>query len=130
LYESPHRIISCLEDLSIAFGAQRDLVLARELTKKFETVKSGSIEEILSWVQQDADQQRGEFVLMLGGKTHEGDNSERDAQLDKTLSVLLPHLPIKTVARCAAELVGVARKRAYDRALVMKSADIPAEDDL
>lgn len=121
LYESPHRIVACLDDLVQCFGPDRDMVMARELTKKFETIKSGSIAEIQTWVAQDSDQQRGEFVLMLAGKPLDSDDLEHTELLDKTIQVLSPHLPVKTVARCAADLVGVTRKQAYDRALVLKS---------
>ena len=98
------------------------MVMARELTKKFETVKSGSIADIHGWVEQDSNQQRGEFVLMLAGKPPDSHAEHEHIELlDKTLKVLTPHLPVKTVARCAAELVGVTRKQAYDRALYLKS---------
>lgn len=122
LYESPHRIVACLADLVQSFGPSRDMVLARELTKKFETVRYGSIADIHAWVEHDSNQQRGEFVLMLAGKPQDrAGNHEYVEALDKTLKVLSPHLPVKTVARCAAELVGVTRKQAYDRALFLKS---------
>ena len=96
------------------------MTLARELTKRFETLLHGPVREIISTVQSDSNQQRGEFVLVLAGTALQ-DAALQDvmpaADLDKTLSVLLEHLPVKTVARCAAELCGVTRKTAYDRAL-------------
>lgn len=124
LYESPHRIVGCLEDVLASFGAAREIALARELTKKFETLISGSVAEVLERVLEDSDQQRGEFVLMIAGKLVNkeelGQSAEQVDLLDKTIKVLSPHLPAKTVARCAAELVGVTRKQAYDRALELK----------
>ncbi len=129
LYESPHRIVGCLDDLVHCFGPTRDMVMARELTKKFETIKSGSIADIQAWVEHDSNQQRGEFVLMLAGKPQNGTDGQKHLEaLDKALKVLSPHLPVKTVARCAAELVGVTRKQAYDRALVLK-ADASMSDN-
>jgi 16S rRNA (cytidine1402-2'-O)-methyltransferase len=81
------------------------------------------VEDVLAAVQADSNQQKGEFVLVIGG-TAAADPAETPgaqiADLDKTLLVLLPHLPIKTVARCGAELCGVTRKQAYDRALQLQ----------
>ncbi len=123
IYESPHRIIESLTDLASVFGPERPMTLARELTKRFETLLYGTVEEILEAVQADANQQRGEFVLIVGGVATLSD-TDGDAlpsvDLDKTLSVLLQHLPVKTVARCAAELYGVTKKTAYDRALELQ----------
>lgn len=120
IYESPHRIIDSLNDIASVFGDSRPMTLARELTKRFETLLHGPVRDVISTVQADANQQRGEFVLVLAGTAMQ-DESSQDvmpaADLDKTLSVLLEHLPVKTVARCAAELCGVTRKTAYDRAL-------------
>lgn len=120
IYESPHRIVDSLNDIASVFGGSRPMTLARELTKRFETLLHGSVHEVIAKVQADSNQQRGEFVLVLAGTAMQ-DESAQDivpaADLDKTLSVLLEHLPVKTVARCAAELCGVTRKTAYDRAL-------------
>jgi 16S rRNA (cytidine1402-2'-O)-methyltransferase len=120
IYESPHRIVDSLNDIASVFGDSRPMTLARELTKRFETLLHGSVRDVISTVLADANQQRGEFVLVLAGTAMQ-DESSQDvmpaADLDKTLSVLLEHLPVKTVARCAAELCGVTRKTAYDRAL-------------
>jgi 16S rRNA (cytidine1402-2'-O)-methyltransferase len=120
IYESPHRIIDCLNDIASVFGYSRPMTLARELTKRFETLLHGPVRDVISTVQGDANQQRGEFVLVLAGTAMQDESSQEvmpAADLDKTLSVLLEHLPVKTVARCAAELCGVTRKTAYDRAL-------------
>jgi 16S rRNA (cytidine1402-2'-O)-methyltransferase len=120
IYESPHRIVDSLNDIASVFGDSRPMTLARELTKRFETLLHGPVRDVISTVLADANQQRGEFVLVLAGTAMQ-DESSHDvmsaADLDKTLSVLLKHLPVKTVARCAAELCGVTRKTAYDRAL-------------
>lgn len=123
LYESPHRIVDSLQDIALVFGSARPMTLARELTKRFETLLHGPVEAVLAAVQADSNQQKGEFVLVIGG-TAAADPAETSgaqiADLDKTLLVLLPHLPIKTVARCGAELCGVTRKQAYDRALQLQ----------
>lgn len=123
IYESPHRIVECLADIADIVGDTRPMTLARELTKRFETVLHGTVNEVAAAVSEDSNQQRGEFVLVLGGTSTEdalgGENSPV-IDLDKTILVLLQHLPVKTVARCTAELCGVTRKLAYDRALELQ----------
>ncbi len=124
IYESPHRIVDCLADIAETVGAERPMTLARELTKRFETVIHGTVKEVLDAVQADANQQRGEFVLVLGSPStalSSDTESVATVDLDKTILVLLQHLPIKSVARCTAELCGVTRKLAYDRALELQS---------
>jgi 16S rRNA (cytidine1402-2'-O)-methyltransferase len=113
-YESAHRIVESLGDMASAFGPQRPAVLARELTKLFETVLSGSLAELLGRVQADADQRRGEFVLVVQG------NQDRDAarlaegqRLYRRLSEVLPP---SQAARLAAELSGAPRKALYGAA--------------
>lgn len=122
IYESPHRIVDSLTDLASVFGGNRILTVARELTKRFETLLHGPVAEVLAQIKADANQQRGEFVLVVGGcDVDDNDAVGRSAvDLDKTLMVLLEHLPVKTVARCAAELCGVTKKQAYDRALKLQ----------
>lgn len=122
IYESPHRIVDSLKDLAVVFGEERVMTLARELTKKFETLIHGPVSDVLAQVEADSNNQRGEFVLVVGAyASHddEADNS-KSVSLDKTLAVLMPHLPIKTVARCAADLCGITKKQAYDRALKLQ----------
>lgn len=122
LYESPHRIVDSLQDIVAVLGAERPMTLARELTKKFETLLHGSASEVLDAVRADSNQQRGEFVLVIGGTgTLDAEGAPAAAAgLDKTLLVLLEHLPVKTVARCASELCGITRKEAYNRALELQ----------
>lgn len=123
IYESPHRIVDSLNDIASVFGESRPMTLARELTKRFETLIHGPVREVIEKVQADSNQQRGEFVLVLAGTAMQDESLQEvvsAADLDKTLSVLLEHLPVKTVARCAAELCGVTKKTAYDRALLQQ----------
>ncbi|ASJ75898.1 Ribosomal RNA small subunit methyltransferase I [Granulosicoccus antarcticus IMCC3135] len=123
IYESPHRIIDSLKDMIGQFGEQRLITLARELTKRFETLIHAPLGEVLAAVEADANQQKGEFVLVVAG-LQPADGDEAAAQvivdLDKTLSVLLLHLPPKTAAKCAAELCSITKKQAYDRALKLQ----------
>jgi len=117
LYESPHRINASLASMVEVFGAQRQMTLLRELTKRYETVLHGSVGDIQTHVSDDANQQRGEFVLVIAG-AEPVDSSLNCAELDRVLAALLPHVPIKTAARIAAELLDTTRKIAYDRALL------------
>lgn len=119
LLESSHRIVASLSDVVAVLGSQRSVVVARELTKKFETVVSGSAQAVLDQISQDANQQRGEFVLMLAGV----DKSENAGQqeLRSTLQTLLAELPLKQAAKLASQLCNVNKNEAYDLALQIKN---------
>ena len=111
-YESSHRICESLADLQAVFGERR-MALARELTKRFETVLDGSIAEVRARVEADPDQQRGEFVLILEGVA---DRSEAQlAEGRRLMGLLSPHLPPSQAARLAAEISGAPRKELYGR---------------
>lgn len=110
-YESSHRIVETLEDLVSAFGAGRPAVLARELTKLFETVLDGGVAELLAAVQADDNQRKGEFVLVV-----EGAGDDADAQLaegQRVYALLSAQLPPSAAARLAAEITGAPRKALY-----------------
>ena len=116
-YESPHRIVDSIADMAKVFGLGRQLTVARELTKTYETVFGGSIEEVQTWMQADANQQRGEFVLVVAGMPASTEEVSMDAETDKLLTVLLTELPIKKAAALAAQLTPHKKKALYDRAL-------------
>lgn len=121
LYESPHRIVDSLHDLVTIFGENRLMTIARELTKRFETVMHGTGANLLETLIADPDQRKGEFVIVIGPTEDTDDDlSAMAADVDKTLTTLLQHLPIKTAAKCAAEIHGVKKKQAYDRALLLQ----------
>ena len=110
-YESSHRIADSLVDMRDAFGADRPAVLARELTKLFETVLDGSLGELCTRVAADADQRKGEFVVLVQGA---GDDADaRIAEGRRLYARLAGHLPPSTAARLAAELSGAPRKALY-----------------
>jgi 16S rRNA (cytidine1402-2'-O)-methyltransferase len=110
-YEAAHRIEETLEDMVAAFGPERRAVLARELTKLFETVLDGSVEMLLAKVRNDANQRRGEFVLIVEGA---GDDTDaRIAEGRRLYAKLGEHLPPSTAAKLAAELSGAPRKALY-----------------
>lgn len=112
-YESSHRIVDALEDFSAVFGGEaRRLVLARELTKHFETVLDGTVVEIAEQVARDPDQRRGEFVLLLAG-ADEGDASARLAEGKRVYEMLARELPPSRAAKMAAEITGAPRSALY-----------------
>jgi len=110
-YESPHRIMESLADMMAAFGEQRPAVLARELSKQFETVLDGSLHDLYNKVQADANQRKGEFVVLIQGAT---DNTAAQlAQGHYLYTRLSAHLPPSIAAKLAAELSGAPRKALY-----------------
>ncbi len=110
-YESAHRIDETLADAAAAFGDDRPAVLARELTKLFETVLDGTLAQLQARVAGDANQRKGEFVLLVQGA---GDDGEaRVAEGRRIYAKLGAHLPPSTAAKLAAELSGAPRKALY-----------------
>lgn len=111
-YESSHRIAATLDDAAAAIGPQRRAVLARELTKRFETVLDGTFPQLVERLAQDADQHRGEFVLIVEGAP-EGDDDAALVLGRRAFALLRDHLPPSQAARLAAEISGAPRKRLY-----------------
>jgi len=110
-HESSHRIEASLADMRDAFGADRPAVLARELTKLFETVLDGTLGELCDRVAGDADQRKGEFVVLVQGAGEDAD--ARIAEGRRLYAKLGEHLPPSTAAKLAAELSGAPRKALY-----------------
>ncbi|PJK08265.1 16S rRNA (cytidine(1402)-2'-O)-methyltransferase [Lysobacteraceae bacterium NML95-0200] len=110
-YESSHRICEFLRDAGEIFGGERKAVLARELTKLFETVLDGRLAEITAQVEADANQQKGEFVVLIEGAADSAD--VRLAEGLRIYRALLAHLPPSGAAKIAAELSGAPRKALY-----------------
>jgi 16S rRNA (cytidine1402-2'-O)-methyltransferase len=116
LFESPHRVVQTLKDLLEALG-ERDVVIARELTKRFETIARVPLAGAAAWVEADADRTKGEFVLVLAPGT-----PAASAGLDppRVLDALLAELPLKTAVSLAAKLTGAKRNDLYALALARK----------
>ena len=111
-YESSHRIVESLADAVAVFGASREGVLARELTKLFETVIAAPLGEIASRVEGDANQQRGEFVLLVAGAV--GDDADASlAEGRRVFALLREELPPAKAAKLAAAITGASRKALY-----------------
>ncbi|NTX87491.1 16S rRNA (cytidine(1402)-2'-O)-methyltransferase [Pseudomonas sp. UMC631] len=119
-YEAPHRILECIQDMVEVFGEARQAVLARELTKTFETLKGLPLGELRDWVAADANQQRGECVLLLAGWEAPEDEGI-DAESLRVLDLLLAELPVKRAAALAAEITGVRKNLLYQAALERKA---------
>ena len=110
-YESAHRIEAALADCVAAFGSERPAVLARELTKLFETLLDGTLGELQSTLAADENQRKGEFVLLVQGAGEDAD--AKIAEGRRLYAKLCEHLPPSTAAKVAAELSGAPRKALY-----------------
>jgi 16S rRNA (cytidine1402-2'-O)-methyltransferase len=114
LYEAPHRVLETARDLLQQLGGAREIVIARELTKKFEEVARLPLAGAPAWLEAHAHRQQGEFVLVLGpGPVKEADG----AQAGRVLDVLLESLPASEAARLAARITGAPRNALYKAAL-------------
>lgn len=114
-YEAPHRILDSVKDMASIFGAERPVGFAREITKTFETIKKMTLGELVSFIEADHHQQKGEIVLVVGGTTAEKDLEQE--KLDQLLTRLLQDLSVKAASQLAADLTGIKKKVAYQRAL-------------
>lgn len=112
LYESSHRIAAALVDLVDIFGGDRQAVMARELTKLYETVLALPLAQLAERVATDRNQQRGEFVLLVAGSETGAD--ARLAEGRRVLGLLAPHLAPAKAAKLAAAITGAPRKDLYD----------------
>lgn len=113
-YEAPHRIVETVQALADTLGGERQLLIARELTKLHESLHRCTLAEGPTWLAEDANRQRGEFVLVVEGAREQED--AEDAH-DALLATLLEELPVSSAARLAASLTGASRNTLYARAL-------------
>lgn len=112
-YEAPHRIIECLTDMVAVFGAEREATLCRELTKTFETIKKLPLADLLNFVKNDPNQQRGEIVLVVAGNP----NKKVSTDYDNWLLALAKELPPKKASGIVADVLGIKKGEVYDRLL-------------
>ncbi len=118
-YEAPHRIVESVADMQEVFGEEREIVLARELTKIFENVHRCMLGEAIAWLNSDANNQRGEFVIVMSGA--ETRSGGLPSETEKTLSLLLEELPLKQAVQLAVKITGGNKKELYQRALELKN---------
>lgn len=116
-YEAPHRVVESVADMAAILGGERSCLVARELTKRFETLHCLPLEHIVAWLEGDVDRQRGEFVLVI---TPAARSHASTAEADPMLRVLLEELPPNQAARLAAKVCGIDRQTVYRRALEIK----------
>ena len=111
-YESSHRIAATLTDMVGIFGGEREATIARELTKRFETVKQATLAELETFVKGDANQQKGEFVVLLSGK-REPLSNELDSESRRIVELLGKDLPVKQASKFASEITGIKKRIFY-----------------
>lgn len=117
-YEAPHRLAQCLDSLVGVFGAEREAVLARELTKVFETVRRDRLAGLAEFVAGDSNQCRGEIVLLVAGASGE---REIDASAAALLQRLARELPARRAAAVVADVTGLRRQALYDYLLAQRA---------
>ncbi|MCG9581595.1 16S rRNA (cytidine(1402)-2'-O)-methyltransferase [Vibrio tubiashii] len=111
-YESPHRILDSLDDMLEILGPDREVVLARELTKTFETIQGMPLSELVEWVKSDSNQQRGEMALLIHGYRASEDDSIPE-EVKRTVTILTKELPLKKAAAMAAEIYNLKKNALY-----------------
>ena len=118
VYDAPRRAIDTVRDIVATLGGERYIVIARELTKTFETIHSDSAENFLAWLEQDAYQLKGEMVLIIEG--YKAVENEISAEVINTLKLLLAEMKPKKACAIAAEIYGVKKNALYEVALSLK----------
>lgn len=114
LYEAPHRVLDTVLALLERFGPEREIAIARELSKKFEEIARMRLADAPAWLAAGPHRQQGEFVLVLGP----GEEKDADlAEAERVLKILLEKLPASDAARLASRITGVPRNALYRAAL-------------
>jgi 16S rRNA (cytidine1402-2'-O)-methyltransferase len=124
LYEAPHRVRATVDELALALGGTRELTVARELTKKFETITRVPLGAAAAWLAEESNRERGEFVLAVDAPVRDAnaDTVAPDLDVRKLLVALLDELPPARAARVAAAATGLPRDALYQQALTIKGA--------
>lgn len=112
-YESTHRILDTLEDMQAVLGEERYIVLAREMTKTWETTTGNTIKNLREWLLEDPNRTKGEMVLIVEGKPKSDNNDEISPQAVKALELIAEELPLKKAAAIVAELYGYKKNALY-----------------
>ena len=122
-YESPHRIVEMVAALLDAFGEEREIILAREVTKKYESIHRVKLRDAAAWLEGDANNIRGEFVVIVANASTgaaPGAVIAQDQVLERTLAILCADLPLKQAVALTVKLTGEKKNKVYDLALVLK----------
>lgn len=120
-YEAPHRIIESTQAMINAFGADRQIVFARELTKLFEEIHRCTLGEAQAWLGADNHREKGEYVVLIEGQTSAEDHDQLEAK--RILAILLKECSVKLAASLAAQITGQKKNALYDLALTLKNTD-------
>lgn len=120
-YEAPHRILECVADLHSVFGDEREIVLAREVTKLFENIHRCKLGEAMAWLHSDPNNQRGEFVVLVSAAPARA--AGLAAEIEHVLEILLAGLPLKQAVQLAVQITGAGKNELYQRALVLKKQE-------
>ena len=115
-YESPKRILATMTDMLSILGKSREVCLAKELTKAFETIKTGTIPSLIDYLTVDENHQKGEFVILVSA-LDKTDNSEAEAELDTLLPILCAEMGASKAAKLAAKITGIDKKHCYQRTI-------------
>lgn len=121
-YEAPHRILECVEDLVEVLGSRRELTIARELTKLFETVYTCCLGDALAWLHADTNRRKGEFVLLVSGVETKNESGLSE-EVKHVLVQLMEELPLTQAVRLAAAITGESKNMIYSHALSLKQSD-------
>jgi 16S rRNA (cytidine1402-2'-O)-methyltransferase len=121
-YEAPHRVTECVADLAAILDGEREIVIARELTKLFEAIHRCRLDQAGAWLAADANRQRGEFVLVVSGAQAEAQEG-LPAEAERVLRLLLAELPLKQSAALAAAITGARKNELYARALALRDIE-------
>ena len=116
-YEAPHRIVECIDDMITVLGDNRQVTFCREITKTFETIYPSTLGELKQFVASDANQQKGEMVLVVAGAN---DSVNDEGKHDELLKRLLQDLSVKKAAQLASDITGAKKNALYERALMLK----------
>jgi 16S rRNA (cytidine1402-2'-O)-methyltransferase len=120
-YESSHRIVHSIATMLDIFGADKKVVLARELTKLYEQFFYGTLADLQQWLLDDKMHQKGEFVIMLAAtKTENKDNDKINSNVEQILTILIDELPLKQATKIAAKLTGINKNTLYKQGLKLQ----------
>jgi 16S rRNA (cytidine1402-2'-O)-methyltransferase len=122
-YESVHRIEETLRDAEAVFPAERRLVIARELTKLYETIHSTTVGQALAILELQPEMRRGEFVVLIDGSPPEPESQALTAEHRRILEILLSECSVKTAVSLAVKVTGGRRDQFYRAALRLNPQD-------
>ena len=121
-YEAPHRLADTVRDMTAVFGGEREICLARELTKHYETLWLTTLADLANAINEKRVEERGEIVLVVAGAAEKIIDS---ADSERVLKILLAELPLKQASALAAQITGTPKRELYQHALTLKGGKIP-----